>query len=155
MTAVILILFLSLALAIDWQLEKRKLHTAAVPNGAGSYGPRLIGMPVEAKARVREHFKQELDSKDIYYHPGHAWLRRLDDQVVEAGADEISGKLLGAISEVDLPAVGTQLRQGATAWTLRSGELEISQPSPVSGTVVKVNTAIKSQPGAVNSSPYR
>lgn len=90
----------------------------------------------------------------VYFHPGHAWARLGAGQLVTVGMDDFAQKLVGAVSAIRLPAVGAQLRQGETAWTLTSGSKSVDMLSPVDGTVTAVNEMLTTEPERLGEDPY-
>jgi glycine cleavage system H protein len=49
---------------------------------------------------------------------------------------------------------GGKLNQGEVAWKVRHGERELSQLSPLGGTVVEINEKLRKDPTLANRSPY-
>lgn len=155
MTVAILITFFFLALAVDWQLERRKSQRATSTGRLEIQGfPKLTGLPAADRAAVLSRLLPASGAKEVLHHPGHAWMRIGEDNLVAIGADEITGKLLGSIDSVELPAPGDFLAQGAPAWTLSHRGRFLNQLSPVSGEVVELNTTAQEQPKLINRAPY-
>jgi glycine cleavage system H lipoate-binding protein len=92
---------------------------------------------------------------EILFHPGHAWVRADDGNVVTVGMDDFAHKLVGGLSAISLPKVGTRLGQGDKGWTLLSDSKSIDMLSPVDGTVVAVNERAAALPPAKGRDPYR
>ena len=105
--------------------------------------------PVEAMV---EWFRM---AADVAFHPGHAWARALDPGVALLGADDFAQRLVGHVERVDLPAEGTELRQGEPAWTFVVGGREVRMVSPVTGTVTAVNRLAVADPAVINDDPYQ
>jgi glycine cleavage system H lipoate-binding protein len=93
-------------------------------------------------------------ASDAAYHPGHAWARREASAVARLGLDDFAQRLVGPISRLDLPAVGTNLRQGEPAWTIHVDGKAVEMLSPVDGRVSGVNAAALANPAIVNADPY-
>ncbi len=91
---------------------------------------------------------------DLFFHPGHAWVRLEGDDMVTVGMSDFAQKLVGPLGRVQLPAVGAQLVQGAPALTLDAGGAAVSMLSPVDGEVVAVNPAVAAASDVVKESPY-
>jgi glycine cleavage system H lipoate-binding protein len=85
-------------------------------------------------------------------HPGHAWAKSTGDGEVLVGADDFARAAIGRLSDADLPAPGTMVRQGEPAWTLRGAAGPLPMISPVDGMVVATNP--KARIGALESDPY-
>lgn len=85
-------------------------------------------------------------------HPGHAWAKAVEGGEVLVGADDFARAVIGRVSDVDLPPLGTVVRQGEPAFTLRGAAGPLPMISPVDGLVVATNS--KARIGAVESDPY-
>lgn len=101
--------------------------------------------------RMAEWFRM---AEGILFHPGHAWARVESPDLVTVGLDDFAGKLVGSLSAIELPAVGTPLAQGEKAWTLQTRAGAIDMLSPVDGTVFAVNHAAGASPRIATESPY-
>lgn len=89
----------------------------------------------------------------LKYTKEHEWLRVEGDTVV-VGITHHAQEQLGDVVFVDLPAVGTKLKQGATFGTVESVKAVSDLYAPVSGEVVEVNALLSNSPEKVNSEPY-
>ncbi len=87
----------------------------------------------------------------VHLHPGHTWARLEPDGLVSVGIDDLAYKLVGPAT-VDLPAPGTEVRQGEPAIALSEDGRSVPLLSPVDGTVVAVNGEAKGN-GALDD-PY-
>lgn len=115
----------------------------AVPTRVAE-APRWLGQVVDW-FRVPAH---------LYFHPGHAWARAEDGDLVTVGIDDFAQKLVGRVSALALPAVGAQVGQGEKGWSLVSDSKSVDMLSPVDGTVVAVNDRVMAAPETVNPDPY-
>jgi glycine cleavage system H lipoate-binding protein len=88
----------------------------------------------------------------IHLHPGHTWARLEPDGLVAVGADDFAHKLVGA-ARVGLPALGARVAQGEPAFEIGDGEKDVPMLSPVDGTVVAVNQAVKERSDGLDD-PY-
>jgi glycine cleavage system H protein len=91
---------------------------------------------------------------DVFFHPGHAWARPEGGGVMTLGLDDFAQQLVGPISAIDLPRVGTALEAGSRAWAIEADAKRVDMLAPVTGTVVAVNDALNGQPSLVNDDPY-
>jgi len=92
---------------------------------------------------------------ELFFHPGHCWVRPGPDGLVTIGATDFAANFAGRVSSVGLPRAGRKLVAGQPAWTLfGSGERCLRQPMPVTGRVVAVNEALLSDPGLAQRAPY-
>ncbi len=90
----------------------------------------------------------------VYFHPGHAWVRVEDGGLATVGMDDFAQKLVGRVSAVALPEVGSRVGQGEKGWSLVSDSKSVDMLSPVDGTIVAVNDQVKAQPGMLHRDPY-
>ncbi len=91
---------------------------------------------------------------DLKYSKDHEWVRTLGDATVEIGITDYAQDALGDIVFIELPA-----RESAVAATESLGEVESTKSvsdifTPVSGTVVEINTTLDETPELMNSDPY-
>jgi glycine cleavage system H lipoate-binding protein len=91
---------------------------------------------------------------DVAYHPGHAWVRRGVDGTAQIGIDDFARKLVGPLDGIELPAPGTEVRQGEPAWRLRVDGHSFDVLSPVDGHVVRVNRDVLADPSVVGTDPF-
>jgi glycine cleavage system H protein len=91
---------------------------------------------------------------NVHFHPGHAWARVEERDLVSVGMDDFARKLVGRACALRLPAVGTRLRRGEPAWALASDSKSIDMLAPVDGTVVAVNERVLSDPDLLDHDPY-
>ncbi len=90
----------------------------------------------------------------VYFHPGHAWARPEEGDLVAVGMDDFAQKLMGRVSAITLPEIGSQLGQGEKGWSLSSDSKSVDMLSPVDGTVVAVNDQVMTSPDILNPDPY-
>jgi glycine cleavage system H protein len=117
---------------------------------------RIATVPVRAVApgwadQLAEFFHVPAD---LFFHPGHAWVRLEGGDTVTVGISDFAQKLVGPLGRVQLPAVGTSLVQGEPALTLDADGAAIRMLAPVDGKVVAVNGALNASADAVKRSPY-
>jgi len=92
--------------------------------------------------------------KDVYYHNGHAWAKLEGGNRVRVGLDDFTQQVMGDIEDIEIPSIGSQLKQGEVAWKLRQGKRKLSQLAPLGGTVVELNEKVIKDPSLANASPY-
>jgi len=88
----------------------------------------------------------------VHLHPGHTWARLEADGLVTVGIDDFAHKLV-APTAVKLPSLGGHVAQGEPALSLCEEGASVPMLSPVDGTVVAVNPALKSDAAAL-AHPY-
>lgn len=116
---------------------------------------RLLSRPAPEPRAVRVERRGWFTLKDgVYFHQGHSWAAPAGGDVVSVGMDDFAHKLLGKPDAFRLPPVGSKLRQGERAWTVKIDSKAIGVLSPVDGKVVGINPAILDSPELANHDPY-
>ena len=92
---------------------------------------------------------------DVYLHRGHSWARGVSDEAVEVGMDSFAYGLMGQPSSIQLPPVGSQLREGEKGWSARIDGHVFDVLSPVSGEVIASNDALSERAAPAAADPYR
>lgn len=118
---------------------------------------------------------------DLFYAPGHTWLRRRGERrwsppsllrigagdrggsgaearpgaALEIGIDDLAQRLLPSVTLVEAPRPGTSIARGDTIATLHGGGRTVRIPSPVAGTIAGVNAAVLRDPGLVKRDGYQ
>jgi glycine cleavage system H protein len=87
------------------------------------------------------------------YTKDHEWIDISGDHG-KIGVTDYAQKQLGDVVYVELPAVGTALKQGQSFGTIESVKAVSELYAPVSGEVVEVNDSLKSKPEQVNANPH-
>ena len=90
---------------------------------------------------------------DLRYHKEHEWVR-LSGKQATVGISHFAQDALGDIVFLDLPKVGAVVKAGQQIGEVESTKTTSTIYSPVSGTVVKINSELKDRPEVVNSDPY-
>jgi glycine cleavage system H protein len=88
--------------------------------------------------------------EDLRYAESHEWLRA--DGTV--GITDHAQHELTDVVFVDLPEVGKEVEAGQVACVVESVKAASDIYAPVSGKVVAVNEAVRSNPALVNTAPY-
>ncbi len=92
--------------------------------------------------------------KDVYYHKGHAWAKLEGESEVKVGLDDFTQQVMGDIEGIEVPSIGSQLKQGEVAWKVCQGKRKFGQLAPLGGTVVALNEKLIKDPSLANLSPY-
>ena len=87
---------------------------------------------------------------DLRYHQEHEWVRVNGTQAT-TGISHFAQDALGDIVFIDLPKVGISV---TAVCGISSTKTTSSIYTPVSGTIMKINTDLKDHPEVVNSDPY-
>jgi glycine cleavage system H protein len=91
---------------------------------------------------------------DLKYHQAHTWLKAEADGTYIVGITEHAQEQLGDVVYVQLPAVGSSLRQGEPCGVIESVKTAADVHAPASGIVIAINPALADAPEAVNTDPY-
>jgi glycine cleavage system H protein len=91
---------------------------------------------------------------DLRYAKSHEWLKLADDGTATVGITDYAQSSLGDITYVQLPKVGSVLKQGATFGVVESVKAASDVYAPVGGTVTAVNSALDNAPETLNRDPY-
>ena len=93
--------------------------------------------------------------EDLFYWPEkHVWARRESDGSLTVGITDVAQHLAKSIISAIPKEVGKAVKQGKSAGTVESGKWVGPVTAPVSGEILAVNPALKSQPGLLNTDPY-
>jgi len=82
------------------------------------------------------------------------WCRLAEDGTYVVGISDHAQNSLGEITYVELPDCGVNITQDTALGLVESIKVVNELVSPVSGTVIEVNTALSDEPVKVNDSPY-
>ena len=89
----------------------------------------------------------------IKYTHDHEWIDAAEPGSATVGITQHAQDALGDVVFVDLPAVGSTFQQGEVAGIVESVKAAADLYMPVSGEVVEVNEALRSDPSLANSDP--
>ncbi len=90
----------------------------------------------------------------VAFHQGHSWVGEPEGDLVAVGMDDFAATAIGACDAIELPPVGSAVRQGGPAWTLSGGGRRLAMVSPVWGEVAAVNPAVLETPSLAADDPY-
>ena len=90
---------------------------------------------------------------NLQYSKDHEWVEGSGSRV-KIGITDYAQGALGDIVYVQLPKVGDTVSEGAVCGEIESTKSVSELFSPVSGTVVAINTDLDSAPETLNSDPY-
>lgn len=90
----------------------------------------------------------------FYYSKEHEWVQILDENTVRIGISDYAQEQLGEIVFIELPEVGAQVQAGDSVGSVESVKAVSDLYSPVTGTVVQVNSLLENSPQTVNESPF-
>ena len=136
MVVLLVLLTVVALLSVEW------LRTRRSPGASRKAVRGFAGLPEAGSVR--------------FLHPGHTWAAFTQDGSAFVGVDDSARRLIGPPDELSLPKPGRRVRQGEPLFGLSHGGRRLVQPAPVSGTVVRVNSAAQSDLlGLLHESPAR
>lgn len=91
---------------------------------------------------------------DLRYSKDHEWVRSTDDNNAVVGITDYAQDALGDVVFVDLPEVGANVSVGDSIGEIESTKSVSDVYSPLTGTVVAVNSELLDAPEKVNADPY-
>ena len=123
----------------------------------------IIGVEAIAqrlKRKIEEAFLKAKKVKGItlwdnlYYTPGHIWLKREKGKTTKIGIDDLVAKLIVKADGVVFPEKGKSIKSGEKAIKILLENETISIPVPVSGKVLSVNRALERDPYRITRDPF-
>ena len=91
---------------------------------------------------------------DLKYIASHEWVRVEGDGTVTVGVTDHAQDALGDVVYVELPEIDVVLSAGDEAGVVESVKAASDIYTPLSGTVIAVNSTLEDAPEQVNSDPY-
>lgn len=90
---------------------------------------------------------------DTRYSSDHEWARSEDGKSATIGITDYAQEQLGDIVFVELPAEGDSFDAGDEVAVIESVKAAAELKTPVSGTVIEINSDLEDSPETVNESP--
>ncbi|PZR53202.1 glycine cleavage system protein GcvH [Xylanimonas oleitrophica] len=90
--------------------------------------------------------------ENLQYSREHEWVD--DASPATVGITSVAADALGDVVYLELPEVGTEITAGQVVGEIESTKSVSELYSPVTGTVVEVNTAAADDPATVNADPF-
>ena len=91
--------------------------------------------------------------EDLMYTKEHEWVR-VDDGTATIGITDYAQGELGDIVFVELPDIGTEVKQMEAFGTIEAVKTVADLYSPVTGEITAVNDQIEDSPEVINKDPY-
>lgn len=91
---------------------------------------------------------------DLKFLKSHEWARVESNGRVTVGISDHAQGLLGDLVYVELPEVGQEVKAGEQAAVVESVKAASDVYSPITGTVVEVNSALSDKPETINEDAY-
>jgi len=93
--------------------------------------------------------------EDLFYlTEKHVWARPESEGLLTVGMSDVAQHLAGNILTLTAKKVGRSIPKGQSVATIESAKWVGPVPAPVSGEIVAVNEAVRSNPKILNSDPY-
>ncbi len=89
---------------------------------------------------------------ELRFTKSHEWIK-VESQVATVGITNYAQKQLGDIVFVEMPDVGTKIKQLAQFGTVESTKAASELYSPLSGEILEVNNKLVDNPQWINESP--
>jgi CheY-like chemotaxis protein/glycine cleavage system H lipoate-binding protein len=86
--------------------------------------------------------------------PQHAWARIELNGAVRIGLDDLIRKIFRHVDGVNLPETGRKIARGETLFSITYGDYSLDIPSPISGTVISVNSEHAEHPEWLAIKPF-
>lgn len=90
---------------------------------------------------------------DLRYTKDHEWIK-LEGDTATVGITDFAAGQLGDIVFVELPAVGSSMKAGATFGVVESVKAVSDLFAPLTGSVTATNDDLGSSPELVNADPF-
>ncbi|MCB4790421.1 MAG: glycine cleavage system protein GcvH [Elusimicrobia bacterium] len=91
--------------------------------------------------------------KELRYTKTHEWAKNENGKIRVGITDHAQHEITDVV-HVELPQVGKKSEKGSPIAVVESVKAAFDIYSPVSGTVIEINSKIADNPELVNSSPY-
>ena len=91
--------------------------------------------------------------EDLKYSKEHEWVR-VNGNIAIIGITSHAQDELGDVVYVEAPEIGTSVNASGTFGVVESVKAVSDLYTPVSGTVIEVNSRLEEEPELINSDPY-
>ena len=91
--------------------------------------------------------------KDLYFNDAGAWVR-LEGHRARLGLSDFAQQRSGDMAFAEVKPIETVLKPGDELASVETIKVNISLPSPVTGTIAEVNTELQGVPELINQDPY-
>ncbi|MCD4737400.1 MAG: hypothetical protein K8R53_15255 [Bacteroidales bacterium] len=90
----------------------------------------------------------------LYFDKTHTWLFMEQDGIVKIGIDDFLQHITGNFSRIIMKKPGDQVKKNEYLMSLVQDGKQLKIYSPISGTIIKINKSLVTEPSLINSSPY-
>ncbi len=96
-----------------------------------------------------------MNPSEFKYSKEHEWINAKSNGEITVGITDFAANTLGDIVFVELPGVGTEVKQFAKFGEIESVKAVSDLFAPISGTILEINENLESKPELVNQDAYR
>lgn len=90
----------------------------------------------------------------LYYDKTHTWAFMEQDGLVKVGIDDFLQHITGTITRVKMKKDGSKVKKGEQILSIIQNGKNLDLYAPVSGIIREHNTALETNSGLINTSPY-
>jgi len=91
---------------------------------------------------------------DLYYTDRNLWVKVEPDNIALVGFNDLASKSIGKVAFIRLMPQGRSIQKDKYLGSVESAKWVERLKSPVSGTVVEINSALRGKPTLSNEDPY-
>jgi glycine cleavage system H protein len=91
---------------------------------------------------------------ELLYTESHEWIRREPDGTLSIGITEFAQSALGDLVYVQLPEVGTEVKEGDSFAVVESVKAASDIYAPFAGRIVAINEGLKDRPESINRDAF-
>jgi len=102
---------------------------------------------------AKEDLRHLRIKENLYYHPGHTWVKVEKTSEVRIGIDHFLAGLMGKVTAVVFSLSGSEVEQGENLCSIIQEEGMLHIRFPVSGSVLSVNQRLKKEPALIRQAP--
>ena len=94
---------------------------------------------------------------DLFYvlrDPGHVWIKRKSENIIQLGIDDYASKRAGKIEFVRTIKEGQRVKKNQIIGTYESGKWVGQIRAPLAGEIIEKNEQLRKTPDFINTDPY-
>ena len=94
---------------------------------------------------------------DLFYvlrDPGHIWIKRRSEDILQLGIDDYASKRAGKIEFVRTIKEGQRVKKNQIIGTYESGKWIGQIRAPIAGEIIEKNELLRKTPDLINTDPY-
>lgn len=94
---------------------------------------------------------------DLFYvlrDPGHVWIKRKSENIIQLGIDDYASKRAGKIEFVRTIKEGQRVKKNQIIGTYESGKWVGQIRAPIAGEIIEKNEQLRKTPDFINTDPY-